>query len=281
MLELRDLVVRYPGQPAPAVDGVSFAVPVGHTVGLVGESGSGKSTLARAAVGLVKPAQGAVILDGRDVTHARGRLRAWVRHNLQMVFQDPYSSFSPRMPVGAAIDDAIRAHRPASAHQRRDEVGNLLDVVGLAPAAAQRYPHEFSGGQLQRVAIARALAVQPKVLLLDEITASLDVSVQAKILNLLRELQTRLGLSLLYVSHDLSIVRYLSDSVVVLFQGRIVEQSDVETIFVRPTHPYTKALLDAVPRLGGGDVVGRVDGDGLVSAAIEGTSHKESRRWGT
>jgi peptide/nickel transport system ATP-binding protein len=232
-----------------AVKGVDIEVAEGRTMGLVGESGSGKSTLGRAIVQLVKASAGQVFLDGRDVTRLSPVQVKEFRSQVQMVFQDPYSSLNPRMTVGETIEEAISAHRSMSARQRADEVARLLALVAMDPQMADRYPHQLSGGQRQRIAIARALAVQPSVMILDEVTSSVDVSVQANTLNLLRELQRSLGLSYLFISHNLSVVRYMSDSVSVMYLGTVVERAPTQALFAHPAHPYTRALVDSVPRL--------------------------------
>jgi peptide/nickel transport system ATP-binding protein len=252
-LDLRGVQIRYGrGQTAfAAVAGVDLAVAVGQTHGLVGESGSGKSTLARAVVGLQPVTGGCIRVSGTDVTNARGPALAHLRRRVQMVFQNPYASLNPRMRAGDAIGEALRIHRsdlPAATRER--ETADLLALVGLDPASAGRWPHQFSGGQRQRLAIARALATGAPVIVLDEITSALDVSVQATILNLLRDIQRQRRLSLLFISHDLAVVRYMSDVVSVMHLGRIVESAPTDTLFSAPLHPYTRALLDAVPRLG-------------------------------
>jgi peptide/nickel transport system ATP-binding protein len=245
-IEVRGLTVRY-GR-VTAVDRVDLAVPERGTLGLVGESGSGKSTIARAIVRLVPVASGDVLVGGG--ARPPGSRDRGLRPSVQMVFQDPYSSLNPRMTVGEAIEEPLRIHRRLGAAQRRHEVGSLLRLVALDPGAGERYPHEFSGGQRQRIAIARALAANPRVLIADEITSSLDVSVQANVLNLLHDLQTRLDLSYLFISHNLSVVRYMSDVVAVMYMGRIVEQAPTEEVFAHPQHPYTMALIDSVPQPG-------------------------------
>jgi peptide/nickel transport system ATP-binding protein len=249
MLEVRDLVVRYGfGSDAlTAVDGVTLAVPEGGTLGLVGESGSGKSTIGRAVVGLVPVAGGQVLLDGADFTSQRKRTRPEFRRRVQMVFQDPFSSLNPRMSIGEAIGEAL-ARRGVARNARRAEALRALQLVGLGESAMSRYPHQFSGGQRQRIAIARALAMRPDVIVMDEVTSALDVSVQAQILNLLRDLQRELGVSYLFISHDLSVIGVMSDVVAVMYLGQIVERGSPETLFGRPTHPYTQALIRAVPK---------------------------------
>jgi peptide/nickel transport system ATP-binding protein len=222
--------------PVPAVDGVDLVVPAGGVVGLVGGSGSGKSTLARAAVGLVPLAAGRILLDG-DPVPTRGR------RPLQMVFQDPYSSLDPRMTIGDTIAEAV-----AGTTDRRREVGRLLELVDLPAERAGRYPAELSGGQRQRVAVARALAARPDVLIADEITSALDVSIQGTVLNLVRELHQRLNLTILFISHDLALVRYVSDTVAVMHRGRVVEHGPVDDVLANPSDPYTRELLTAEGR---------------------------------
>ncbi len=231
-----------------AVDGVSFVVRRGETVGLVGESGCGKSTTGRAVLRLEMPTAGRIEFDGRDVVGLRGRALAQFRRQAQMVFQDPYGSLNPRMTVGHAIEEVLSVHqRGTSARERSGRVAELLTLVGLDPSCAGRYPHEFSGGQRQRIGIARALAVEPRLLIADEPVSALDVSVQVQILNLLKELKRNMDLSYIFIAHDLAAVRYVSDRVLVMYLGRIVESGPVEEVYRRPAHPYTEGLLEAVP----------------------------------
>jgi len=239
MSELRfdDVTVRY--GPTTAVDGVSLSVPPGQVVGLVGESGSGKSTLARAAVGLAPVCGGTITLDGRPVP-TKGRNRP-----LQMVFQDPYSSLDPRMTIGESVAEAMP--RGDSRGRRRAEVQRLLELVHLDPGRAGARPSELSGGQRQRVALARALAGRPAVVIADEITSALDVSIQGAVLNLVRELQRELGLSMLFISHNLAVVRYVATHVAVMHDGRIVEEGPTAQVLAAPEHDYTRELLAAVP----------------------------------
>jgi peptide/nickel transport system ATP-binding protein len=239
MSELRfdEVTVRYGHHTA--VDGVSLTVPTGQVVGLVGESGSGKSTMARAAVGLAPLHGGQVLLDGEPVV-TRGRNRP-----LQMVFQDPYSSLDPRMTIGESVAEAMP--RGGSRSERRAEVERLLELVHLDPARARALPAELSGGQRQRVALARALAGRPRVVIADEITSALDVSIQGAVLNLVRELQRELGLTILFISHNLAVVRYVASQVAVMHRGRIVEHGPTAQVLAEPDHDYTRALLAAVP----------------------------------
>jgi peptide/nickel transport system ATP-binding protein len=251
-LETHGLTVRFGrGHSAlTAVDGVDLTIPEQTIVGLVGESGSGKSTLARAIVGLVPISGGEVLLDGAAVRRGRTGHTAGLNRRVQMVFQDSFSSLNPRMTVGAAIAEAAGAGRRSSRAVRRREVGELLELVHLDPAVAREVPSRLSGGQRQRVALARALAVRPEVLIADEITSALDVSVQSAILNLLRDLRSRLGISILFVSHNLATVRYVGDTLAVMYLGRLVEAGSAAALVAEPQHPYTRSLLDAVPRLG-------------------------------
>jgi peptide/nickel transport system ATP-binding protein len=251
MSELRfeGVTVRYgTGRHAHvAAEAVDLVVPSGQVVGLVGESGSGKSTLARAAVGLVAPAAGKILLDGKPVPR-RGR------RPLQMVFQDPYASLDPRMTAGESVAEAIPRGQAGTAgggqRARRDEAARLTGLVGLPPGTVDKFPAELSGGQRQRVALARALAGRPAVLIADEITSALDVSTQGAVLNLVRDLQRELNLSMLFISHNLAVVRYVADHVAVMYQGRIVEQGPAERVLLNPEQPYTRRLLAAVPRPG-------------------------------
>ncbi|MFN8050728.1 MAG: ABC transporter ATP-binding protein [Acidimicrobiales bacterium] len=251
MLRLDGVSIRYPRTDDDVVADVSLEIPEGAALGLVGESGSGKSTVARAVVGLVAVRSGSVHVADTDVTNARGAALAHVRANVQMVFQDPNASLHPRMSVGDAIAEAATVRQRRSGAELDAEVHRLLDLVGLPGRYTERFPFELSGGQRQRVAIARALAPKPRLLLLDEPTASLDVSIQATVLNLLRDLQRELGLTYLAISHDLAVMRYLCDRIAVMELGTIKEVGPATEMFAGPRHHYTAALLDAVPRLGG------------------------------
>ena len=267
MLELRD-AARYFDVSRPAlqrlianegkrilraVDGVSLAVPKGTTLSLVGESGCGKSTVARLAVGLYRPSAGQVMFDGRDLAEARAASDQ--RRRMQMIFQDPYASLNPRWRVRDIIAEPIRAFGllPNRAAEEA-KVAELLTQVGLSPLDGHKFPHEFSGGQRQRISIARALSSNPEFLVCDEPTSALDVSVQAQILNLMKELQSRMGLTYLFISHNLAVVRQVSDQIGVMYLGRIAELAPAESLFRRPRHPYTRALMEAIPDL---DMTGR------------------------
>ncbi len=230
-----------------AVDDISFTVRRGETLGLVGESGCGKSTTGRCILQLYRPTAGEVVFDGQDLCEMKGeRLRA-MRRRMQMIFQDPYASLNPRMSVQDIIGEPLDVHHLARGKDRRDRIQELLRVVGLNPYFANRYPHEFSGGQRQRIGIARALAVEPDFIVCDEPISALDVSIQAQIINLLEELQTQFGLTYLFIAHDLSVVRHISDRVAVMYLGKIVEITTRDEMYDDPLHPYTKALLSAVP----------------------------------
>jgi oligopeptide transport system ATP-binding protein len=257
LLDVRDLAVHFPVRRGllmrevgrvRAVDGVTLGIERGHTLGLVGESGCGKSTTARAIARLVEATSGSVKLDGLELLGLSGRALFPVRRNLQMVFQDPYASLNARMTVFDALSEPLVIHGLARARSELEErVAKLMTQVGLSPAYMRRYPHEFSGGQRQRIGIARAVALEPKVVLLDEPVSALDVSIQAQILNLLRDLQEELNLTYLFVAHDLAVVRHVSTDVAVMYLGRIVELAPAEALFAEPRHPYTQALLSAIP----------------------------------
>lgn len=257
ILQVRNLQVHFPfnrgGILRPqrgwirAVDDVSFEIAEGETLSLVGESGCGKSTTARAIVGLVKPTAGEILLGGTRISGLSERAMRPHRRAVQMVFQDPFASLNPRMTIGSIIGEPLRIHGLARGRDLKLEVLRLLDLVGLNPRFMNRYPHEFSGGQRQRIGIARALAVQPKLILCDEPVSALDVSIQAQIINLLMDLQQQLGLSYLFIAHDLAVVRHIATRVGVMYLGRIVELAKSSDLYDHPTHPYTEALMSAVP----------------------------------
>jgi oligopeptide/dipeptide ABC transporter ATP-binding protein len=230
-----------------AVQDVSFDVMKGETLGLVGESGCGKSTLARTMILLEKPTSGKVVFEGKDIASLSSNQLFQLRKMIQMVFQDPYSSLNPRMTIGEIIRDPLVVHKQGNRKEQNERVASLLSRVGLSPDMTDRYPHEFSGGQRQRIGIARSLALDPRLLIADEPVSSLDVSVQSQVLNLLTQLQKDLELTYLFISHDLSIVEYISDSIAVMYLGRIVEMGNTKEIFRNPAHPYTRALMEAVP----------------------------------
>jgi oligopeptide transport system ATP-binding protein len=230
-----------------AVDGVSFDIRPGETLGLVGESGSGKSTTGRALLQLERPTAGRVVFDGVELTTLEEPALRRMRRHMQMVFQDPYSSLNPRMSVGRAIREPLDIHGVGEPLERGDRVAQLMERVGLSPEMASRFPHEFSGGQRQRIGIARALATAPKLVVADEPISALDVSIQAQIVNLLADLKDELGLTYLFIAHDLAMVRHISDRVAVMYLGRIVELAEGSAVFERPLHPYTKALISAIP----------------------------------
>lgn len=257
ILELQDLQTHFPIQQGmlfkktigtvKAVDGVNLKVQPGEVLGLVGESGCGKSTLARTIMQLVPTTGGTVVLEGKNLTKSSSSDVLQVRRDLQMVFQDPYASLNPRMTVFATLAEPLLVHKVCTSKEVAARVGELMETVGLAPRFMQKYPHEFSGGQRQRIAIARALALRPKVVLADEPVSALDVSIQAQILNLLAELVRKMGLSLLFIAHDLSVVKHISDRVAVMYLGKIVELGPANDVIENPVHPYTKALVSAIP----------------------------------
>jgi oligopeptide/dipeptide ABC transporter ATP-binding protein len=251
MLEVADLVKAFPVKGGRgvihAVNGVSFTQTRGETIGIVGESGCGKSTLGRLILQLIRPTSGDVRFLGKQLTLLpEAELRAMRRH-MQMIFQDPFASLDPRMRVGALVEEPLVIHDLGSRAERAKEVARLLETVGLPASAAQRYPHEFSGGQRQRICIARALALHPELIVADEPVSALDVSIQSQILNLLMDLKRSRGLSYLFISHNLAVVKYVSDTVAVMYLGRIVEMGPAETLYAEPRHPYTRALISAIP----------------------------------
>lgn len=257
VLELREVRTHFPVRrglifqreigTVKAVDGVSLAVARGETLGLVGESGCGKSTLARSILRLVPVTSGEILLDGENLVDLDRKALRRMRRNAQMIFQDPYASLNPRMTVFDILAEPLRLHRIARRRELTAKIGELMDKVGLARRHMRKYPHEFSGGQRQRIAIARALAVEPSVILADEPVSALDVSVQAQILNLLLDLRRESSLTMLFISHDLSVVKHIADRIAVMYLGKIVEIGPAEEVFDRPRHPYTRALLDAIP----------------------------------
>ena len=257
ILEVEDLKVHFPitegllkrqvGSIA-AVDGVSFHIKRGETYSLVGESGCGKSTTALSVLGMQAILSGQITFDGEDITGWSGAQMRHIRRKMQMVYQDPFGSLNPRMKVGAIIGEPLRVHGMAGDKEKyRARIKHLMSTVGLLEEMSERYPHEFSGGQRQRICIARALALEPRLIICDEPVSALDVSIQAQVINLLMELQERLGLTYLFIAHDLSVVRHISNRVAVMYLGKIVEEADRDTLFKTPKHPYTKALLGAVP----------------------------------
>ena len=234
--------------PVRAVDGVTFTLFRGETLALVGESGCGKSTTARLILRLIEPTGGTVRFEAADITAMRGEPLRKLRRRMQIIFQDPFASLNPRMNVGSIVEEPLIVHGIGDAASRRRRVTELLDIVGLAPEHARRFPHEFSGGQRQRIGIARALAVQPALIVCDEPVSALDVSIQAQVINLLKDLQARLGLSYLFIAHDLAVVKHTADRVAVMYLGRIVELAPKRALFDDPRHPYTRTLLAAIPR---------------------------------
>jgi oligopeptide/dipeptide ABC transporter ATP-binding protein len=256
LLEAEDLVKHFPaarnlfGRPTAfvrAVDGVSFHVDPGETLALVGESGCGKSTVSRLVLRLIEPDAGRIRFEGRDLLGFDANALRAFRRQAQIIFQDPYASLNPRMTVGQILGEPLALHDLVAPVGRRGRIEELLRLVGLEPRFARRYPHEFSGGQRQRIAIARALAVQPKLIICDEPVSALDVSIRSQILNLLRDLQQRLGLAYIFVSHDLAVVKHIADRVAVMNLGTIVETADTPSLFASPRHPYSRALLSAIP----------------------------------
>ncbi|MEW5785622.1 MAG: oligopeptide/dipeptide ABC transporter ATP-binding protein [Bacillota bacterium] len=236
------------GGTVKAVDGVSFTITAGETLGLVGESGCGKTTVGRTVVGLYSPTAGSVIYKGVNLAKAAGELRTRNRRQMQMIFQDPYASLNPRMTVGDIVGEPIEIHRLAAGKPERiEKIQALLNLVGLNPEHINRYPHEFSGGQRQRIGIARALAVEPDLIVCDEPVSAVDVSIQAQIVNMLERLQDELGLTYMIIAHDLSMIKYISDRVAVMYLGKIVELVTSDNLYTNPQHPYTRALLSAVP----------------------------------
>lgn len=251
LVEVRDLTVEFPGKgfraaPFRAVHDVSLDIAAGETLGVVGESGSGKTTLGRAILGLAPIAAGTITFDGRDITHLERRDRRSIASDIQVVFQDPYSSLSPTMTIESILTEPLRANGMTKP-EARDKVGDLLERVGLPAAVRSRLPREFSGGQRQRIAIARALTLDPRVIVCDEPVSALDLTTQARVLDLLVDIQQRTGVAYLFISHDLAVVRYVSHRVAVLYRGEVVENGDAEQVTSHPEHPYTQRLLLAAP----------------------------------
>ncbi|KJR47893.1 Oligopeptide transport ATP-binding protein OppF [Desulfosporosinus sp. I2] len=256
ILEVNNLVKHFPlggglfskkQQAVQAVNGISLKVKRGETLGIVGESGCGKSTAGRTIIRLYEPTAGQIIFEGKDVTKAQGNDLMELRRNMQMIFQDPYASLNPRMTVGDIVAEAIDIHRLLTGQKRTQRIFELLKIVGLNPEHANRFPHEFSGGQRQRIGIARALAVNPSLIICDEPISALDVSIQAQVVNMLEELQQKLGLTYLFIAHDLSMVKYISHRIAVMYLGRIVELTSSKDLYANPMHPYTQGLLSAIP----------------------------------
>jgi oligopeptide transport system ATP-binding protein len=272
LLDVRGLVKDFPprstlfGRRAPvrAVDDVSFTIEAGETFGLVGESGSGKTTTGRCVLRLIEPTEGEIRFKGQDVRQLSAVELRQSRRNFQIVFQDPYSSLNPRMRVGQIVEEPLVIHALGDARTRTEKVRSLFELVGLDPGAMNKYPHEFSGGQRQRIGLARALALEPSLVVADEPVSALDVSVQAQVVNLLLDLQERLGLTYLFIAHDLRLVRQVCSRVAVMYRGRIVELGQAQTVFDEPQHPYTRALLSAIPQLTPGSRRERVRYDGAT-----------------
>lgn len=267
LLEIKDIVKWFPIKKwffekkawIKAVDGVDFEVRKGETLGIAGESGCGKSTLLRTVLRLIEPTSGSIVYDGTDITKMSKKKLRKIRRNMQIVFQDPFSSLDGRMKVGKIIEEPLLINKLyPDKKERMDRVAELMQQVGLDPSYVGRYPHEFSGGQRQRIVIARALATNPQLLVCDEAVSALDVSVRAQVLNLLQDLQEKLNLTYLFISHDLSVIEHICDRVVIMYLGKVVEVGSKEEIFNNPQHPYTKALLSSVPKIGKKDRTDRI-----------------------
>ncbi len=256
LVEVRDLIKHFPVRGGilqrtvgvvQAVDGVSFEIRRGETLGLVGESGCGKTTVGRLLLRLIEPTSGTIRFDGQDITTVRGAALKPYRRRMQIIFQDPYASLDPRTPIGDSIGEGLRIHRLGSVRERSDKVKRMMDMVGLQAYHARRYPHEFSGGQRQRIGIARALVLEPDLVVCDEPVSALDVSIQAQVLNLLKSLQRELGLTYVFVAHNMGVVEHISDRVAVMYLGRIAELAERRELFRHQEHPYTAALMSAIP----------------------------------
>jgi peptide/nickel transport system ATP-binding protein/oligopeptide transport system ATP-binding protein len=256
LVQVSDLVKRFPVRGGilqrtvawvNAVDGVNLEIRRGETLGLVGESGCGKTTVGRLILRLIDPTSGSIRFDGTDITRLNGAALKPFRRRIQIIFQDPFASLDPRVPISESIGEGLRVHRLGTRSERQSKVRRMMDLVGLAPYHARRYPHEFSGGQRQRIGIARALVLEPDLLVCDEPVSALDVSIQAQVLNLLSSLQDELGLTYVFVAHNMGVVEHISDRVAVMYLGRIVELAERRELFLRPRHPYTQALLSAIP----------------------------------
>ncbi len=256
LVEVRNLVKYFPvrtgvlqrvGAWVQAVDDVSFFIRKGETLGLVGESGCGKTTVGRTVLRLIEPTRGSATFEGQDIFALRGRDLKAMRRNMQIIFQDPYSSLDPRMPIGESVGEGLRIHHIGTARERQQAVMDVLRKVGLEEYHARRYPHEFSGGQRQRIGIARALALRPKFIVADEPVSALDVSIQSQVLNILKDLQAEFNLTYLFIAHNMSVVEHVSDRVAVMYLGKMVEMADRIELFANPLHPYTQALMSAIP----------------------------------
>jgi oligopeptide transport system ATP-binding protein len=284
LLQVRGLEVSFGGafsarqRPRAAVDGVDLTVERGRTLGLIGESGSGKTTVCKVLGGLVRPRGGTALLNGEDLLARRRRTRAMTR-NVQMIFQDPFSSLDPAVRIGESVREPLHVNQIGTRREQRERVSEMLGLVGLSKAYLDRFPHQMSGGQLQRVAIARALALGPQLVLADEPLSALDVSIQAQVSNLLMDVQRRLGVSYLFVAHDLAAIRPLSDSIAVMYSGRIVESGDAADVYSKPKHPYTVALMSAVPEISSAGVNNRITMARSSTSDTDGGCMYRSRCW--
>ncbi len=270
LLEINHLKKYFPvpmGQNC-AVDDVTFSIKEGETIGIVGESGCGKSTLGRTIIRLQEPTEGQVLLEGKDITHVKGKELKAVREKMQIIFQDPFSSLNPRMPISSAIMEPLKYARKLSRKERKEEAERLMDLVGIEKRLRNAYPEELDGGRRQRVGIARALALQPKFIMCDEPVSALDVSIQAQVLNLLMDIQEQMGLAYMFITHDLSVVRLISDSICVMYLGQMVEKCPTDELFQNTLHPYTKALISAVPSVDLARPMKRIQLKGEITSAI-------------